>query len=265
MRLKHTPIAVLTAISLAGSASAATLLLSDNFNTQSEDWSEFNNNLNTDQAGTLKPVTYTLSNNGDTSSWSMQHGNPTRNNEMLLVGTVGDKYASLDHNFATNANNLDAPLEIKFNIWVDGNDGGGNWASIALSASQNLFVNNGGNKFSSLFRDSGGTQQFASAATVGDGVFTFADGDQITLLLSDNAGTGSAFDGNGSVAKMYVNNVLKATYTGLGLGASDGYISFQAYGANGHYDNLTITAIPEPRAALLGGLGLLALLRRRRA
>jgi uncharacterized protein (TIGR03382 family) len=30
-------------------------------------------------------------------------------------------------------------------------------------------------------------------------------------------------------------------------------------------DNLTITAIPEPGAALLGGLGMLALLRRRRA
>lgn len=34
--------------------------------------------------------------------------------------------------------------------------------------------------------------------------------------------------------------------------------------ASGTVDNLSLTVVPEPSAALLGGLGMLALLRRRR-
>jgi hypothetical protein len=41
--------------------------------------------------------------------------------------------------------------------------------------------------------------------------------------------------------------------------------SFSAGTATIGIDNIVITAIPEPTAALLGGLGLLALLRRRRS
>jgi len=53
----------------------------------------------------------------------------------------------------------------------------------------------------------------------------------------------------------YSNDFTALTYSGLGAGQS---ATFDA--ATG-----TITVIPEPSAALLGGLGLLALLRRRRA
>jgi uncharacterized protein (TIGR03382 family) len=50
----------------------------------------------------------------------------------------------------------------------------------------------------------------------------------------------------------------------LNLDATDQFISFHANSTVANIDNLSITAIPEPSAALLGGLGLLALLRRRR-
>jgi uncharacterized protein (TIGR03382 family) len=47
------------------------------------------------------------------------------------------------------------------------------------------------------------------------------------------------------------------------LTASEGYIGFSSYDIVG-IDDLKIETIPEPGAALLGGLGMLALLRRRR-
>lgn len=225
----------------ATSASAQTILLSDVFEEDNQIRDNFNANLGTTQTGTLAPMTYTLADGPQ--SWAAQHGHGGR---MLLAGynapTSQSVYASLNHNFAADANSLNAPLEIKFNIEVSVTADNSNWATIALGASQNLFVNDGANKFSSLFRDNGETQQFASGTLAGN-TMTFTDGDQITLLLSDTDGTGSAFNGNGSVAKIYINSELKGTFTDLGLGASDGYISFQAFQAQGFYDNLVVTAL----------------------
>jgi len=86
-------------------------------------------------------------------------------------------------------------------------------------------------------------------------------------VISDASGTGSAFDaGTGNaMVKFYRNNQLQRTFTGLTFGANDGFINMEAAGnVNGFFDNLSVQAIPEPSAALLGGLGLLAMLRRRR-
>jgi hypothetical protein len=127
-------------------------------------------------------------------------------------------FASLNYNFADDANALNSPLEIKFNLDVTDSADPANWGTIAVGAFQNLFVNDNRNKFSSLFRDNGATQQFQGNGTtepitgteIGS-TMTFTDGDEITLLLSDTAGTGSAFNGNGSVARIYVNDVLQFT------------------------------------------------------
>jgi hypothetical protein len=232
------------ALLLAGSASAQTTLLTDSFDTVGVGGA-FNDSgaLAADQTGTLAPLSYSRVVTGFGWEGFVQRGNGA---EMLLAGNDGSYngqvFASLDHNFAADANTLNSPLEIKFNLVVTDSANDSNWGTIALGTSQNQFVNDTANKFSSLFRDNGGTQQFASGPNIGDDLFQFVDGDEITLLLSDTAGTGSAFNGNGSVAKMYVNGDLKATFTDLGLGANDGYISFQAYGTKARYNNLAITA-----------------------
>ena len=63
----------------------------------------------------------------------------------------------------------------------------------------------------------------------------------------------------------------KSLAAGFVAGANDIAIYLQpsvGFGVNAaqlYLDNVTVTAIPEPGAALLGSLGLLALLRRRRA
>jgi uncharacterized protein (TIGR03382 family) len=50
------------------------------------------------------------------------------------------------------------------------------------------------------------------------------------------------------------DNGFNATNSKLFLGGGNGLV----------FDNIVVTTIPEPSAALLGGLGVLALLRRRR-
>lgn len=57
-----------------------------------------------------------------------------------------------------------------------------------------------------------------------------------------------------------LNNQAEVVFRVVALGGSTGGGSRDTVGI----DNFTITAIPEPTAALLGGLGLLTLLRRRR-
>lgn len=70
----------------------------------------------------------------------------------------------------------------------------------------------------------------------------------------------SAF--GGTVTNTTANNVRVVSLTGMGYDGTNGKIFF---GGSGTFDNLNVTVIPEPSAALIGGLGMLCLLRRRRA
>ncbi len=275
MKLRASHLASLAAITLAGPASAV-VLLTDNFNT-AQDGANFNDQpgLSNDQGGTLDPLTSSISYTGS-RPWSVRRGftdGGSYVSEMALIGNgtpYGDPnglntYSSLDRNFATDANNAGALLEVKFNIKVFAGLDPSDWGAVQIGSVQNSFITGASNNFGSLFRDNGATQQFNAGTTVGSTV-TFNDGDLITLLLSNAAGTGSAFNSDGAtdVLKMYVNNTLADTWTNLNFGSGDGYLTFASHNGNLAIDNLVISAIPEPGAAFLGGFGMFALLRRRR-
>jgi hypothetical protein len=105
------------------------------------------------------------------------------------------------------------------------------------------------------------------------GNITQAQGVQtIKLVISDTAGTGSAFNGvtNGAKVETFMNGVSQGVVAKT-LTANDGFLTFRAnpaawaggYGL-GYVDNLSVSVVPEPSTALLSGLGILAMLRRRR-
>lgn len=269
MKPKHQLIITCLAFAISGSANAAsTLLLTDNFNGTSGGNQIVSSGFAADQGGSLVSVGYTTA--GPGNSWNTQRGNG---------GTIAVAYDtgsfSLNRNFATDANTYNQALQISFVAYASGFTDASAWGSFTVGSAQNLFAYDGGSKFGFLFRQNDIVETYAyESATLnnlGNTSYVSYDSDSFTLLLSDTGGTGSAFSGNGSVAKLYVAGNLLSTTTLDQLSAADGYLSFGGMSVNwgagngqANIDNLAITVIPEPSAALLGGLGLLALLRRRR-
>lgn len=103
-----------------------------------------------------------------------------------------------------------------------------------------------------------------------------------TTLVTDNDWTNLALVRSGGVLNFFVNGTLAGTST-VSIGSTDGLLTLgfqQGVGTNqftGDFDEAsfftfapgafnagTDLLVPEPSAALLGGLGMLALLRRRR-
>jgi hypothetical protein len=223
----------------------ANVLLTDHFNSVSSGASAFNSTLAADQQGPLAPLTYSIT--GYSADHKIQHGN---DGQMLMAGWHGgqslDLRASLNRNFAADANAADMPLKLRFDLKITGSSNITNWAAIAIGSSQNTFITAATNKFGGLFRHNGGTQQFAAGGEISNGATWNPVGSTIEVVLSDTAGYGSPFNGKGSVAQIHVNGTPAGTWTLAQMTATDGYVSFEGYGVYALYDNLTVSlSLPE--------------------
>ncbi|MCU0796080.1 MAG: PEP-CTERM sorting domain-containing protein [Akkermansiaceae bacterium] len=260
--MKKHPIAfVLITVGFIATSSATTLLLADNFNDNPNgDASTFNNNLASTQTGLLATTTYSVQG----AAWTAQHSNGNR----LLVATSnsweGNGSVSLNNNFAVQANAANQPLQISFNIEESAAyPSTDRWVQFNVGSSQHLDVGNGGVGVGIIFRVNGAAETTTGAAG------TWAASDLITITLTNTAGTGSAFNGNGSKATVSVGATNFGTFTLAQQ--TNAFLTFSAfnYGNDqfglGTFDNLSVSLIPEPSAALLAGLGLLGFLRRRRS
>ncbi len=261
-----TIVCLLMMAGIPAASSASTLLLSDNYNDAPNGaTSTFNDNLASTQAGTLATTTYSVQG----SSYVAQHSNGS----YLLVATAndgnGNGSASLDNSFAIQANHANQALQVTFNFMgVDSYADTSRWVQFNVGNSQNLDVGSATVGAGILFRVSGVTQFLSGGASIGSQGSWSAD-DLVTITLTGTGGIGSAFNGNGSEATIKIGSTDYGTFSLAQQ--TNAYLTFSAfnYGNDqfgvGRFDNLNISLVPEPGAALLGGLGALTLLRRRRA
>lgn len=143
----------------------------------------------------------------------------------------------------------------------------GDWISFQVGTNNADSGNlaNGGTDYGILFRNNGNTERFDNGTNLGaGGTFTAGAGTLQQVLITYKFS--SFADGTSVNAVSTVNGVQVAndTFTWDG-NAGELRMELGAISANSRIDNLTISSIPEPSAALLLGLPVLGLLRRRRS
>lgn len=269
MKNKHRsilPLAALSGLILTAPAHAANvLLLSDNFT--STDGSDINQNLATRQAGTLESAG---------SNWS-EFGNTNSAISSNQLNVPSSSHVVNNADFEANLTSIDlsavSGFVMGFKMGYTGTAGA--WTSPYLST-HNVADERGNSRFGMVAFGTGDVQFYGGAvggSQVGTDLSnatlaTLVSGWNITNLnsYSFNATRITATTG---VYDAFINGVEVASNIAyaFGTGGVNGEVNFEIINVNngaGLYDDFSITTIPEPSAALLGGLGMLALLRRRR-
>ena len=231
-----TRLAAVLAASLGAGASAQTALLSDNFDTEAS----FTANPNADQSGLLSPASYTVAHPFG--------GTPIQRRgtgvlEMAFDGTSATNasriFTNADH--VTIANTLNSPIRFAFDIGASQVD----WVGLLVGTTGAWMDGSGATtEFSALFRNDGTGNKWVNGANQGG--LTTDVSSLITLELRNTAGTGSAFNGTGSVAQIWRGTTDLGIYTLEQLNATNGRFGVCTFngngGAGGTVDNFSITA-----------------------
>jgi hypothetical protein len=219
------------------------LLLEDDFDSPNESAAAFNAMIAADQQGTLAPLTYSITTAGQ--DWQAQHGNA---GEMLLVGASGyGASAALNQDFALPANEFDLPLSIQFDVRLTETTVSTCWSSISIGNTRNIIANDSRAKFGILPVLDGTLQVWTGGTSQ---PLASRGANRFRIVLSNTAGNGSAFNGNGSKATLYNGATLIGTYPLSQLTTGDGYLGFSANPYNGSWnitriDNLSITLVSD--------------------
>ncbi len=246
-------------------SSGATLLFTDNFDATGPGSPNDQITNPGRQGGSLATLGYLQAGNvqiGNTTTLPPSPGSGV--GDEFLAAFAGTAY--INHDFSTQT----VPLEITFRGLVSSiaNTGTDNWLSFSVGNATGIPFVNGANVSSILFRANGATEVWNHGSNTPGGTGAAPGFDvwsDYKVVLSDTAGTGSAFGSGGSRADYYINGSLLGTLNMNQLVAGEGFIGFASDRIVG-YDNVSISAIPEPSSVILGisGLAGLVLLRRRK-
>jgi hypothetical protein len=244
--------------SLTVGAHAATVLYSENFNGEGTNVGDYDDGTTPEivvgDIPSLQSTGISQGGNAGDTAWSLNA--PLTGEKGLRFGGAGG------YNWATGSNSATILLAGGFSISFDYTVGNpDNWMGVRVgSGAENTAINAGDVTFGALARGNGQMETFDSGADQGFGSATAnatRSAQFIYLFNSWASGTTVTFtgivDGNTVATDTFTwdaANDMKIVLTGIEIGST--------------MDNIVITAVPEPSAALLGGLGLLALLRRRR-
>lgn len=250
----------LAAASLAAlvQTTSADILFSDNFNIGPGGNPDANQNLNFDladrQAGPLAPATYSgLGGNhqvGNTGTYVGQPGGAT-NGGYVLTAINGNWQSDL--NLAVI---VAGPLTIDFDLYELTNSAS-DWGACSLRGAGSAFPVAGSGEFGFLRRHNGGVQVFQNGGAISSVASwdtpNFALDPHWKLIFTDTAGTGSAFNGNGSVVTIVNGATTLGTITlnqlnraGLKLGFDSAGGGDSTTGGFAGIDNLAISGTLAP-------------------
>jgi hypothetical protein len=261
--MKHSipTIVALAAVAIASPTSAATLLYSENFNGEGNSFGAYDNGTtpetNVGGIGVLQSTGINQTGNAGDTAWSTTTS-VGPGNMGLRFGPAGG------YNWATGDNSAIILAAGGFSISFDYTipEKGDEWIGVRVgSGPENIAITEPGVTFGALARGNGLMQTFDNGADQGFGTV----GTNVTRSAQFNyaftswaAGTTVTFTGI-----IDGNTVATDTFT---WDASDNMKIVLSGSVNGNLvDSIQVSTIPEPSAALLGGLSVLALLRRRRA
>lgn len=260
--MKPNPLSIAALVALAMSAAAshaATVLYSENFDGEGTAGDAYNDGttpeINVGGIGVLAATGISQGGNATDTAWLVNSPG---------TGERGLRFGG-GYNWATGANAATILAAGGFSVSFDYNVTVGefSWACVRVgSGAENSAVNAGDVTFGALARANGQMQTFENGA--GDsfgaaGPVGLHSAQFFYAFNSWEAGTTVTFTG------ILDGNTI-ATDTFTWDATNDMKIVFSADNVPGTtIDNIVVSTIPEPSAALLGGLGMLALLRRRRA
>lgn len=250
----------------AGTSSAATVLYSENFN--SEATPNYNAGTTSETnfgaaIGVLQSSGTGQSGNAANTAWQFSTGGLTGGQRGLRFGT------SPGYNWATGAIGAlivaDGGFSVSYDFDLNGFGTDDDWMSVRVgNGAENIDVNNANVDYGVLTRGDGRMQTFEGGGGPLDVTSLGTMGARAThrftlqyAFTSFAAGSTVNFTG-------FVDGVQIGTDTFTWNGTDDVKI-FLGGRVNGSLiDNVEVSTIPEPSAALLSGLGILALIRRRR-
>ena len=224
---------------------ADTNLLTDTFAiTGTPDATDLNYELSLRQTGALALMPWAGAN-----TWQCQVGNGG-NNELLLAGSQ----AYLQNDFAPTANAVNKPLVITFNGKVSFDNGvSSSWFSLNLNNTSSGYGPDYAS-FCALFRENGGSQMFKNGSLLASPNWS-ATGvtnqyQTFKAIFSDPPGTGSPFNGKGSIVKIYAGATLLGGYALNQL--SSGYIGFGGtnYPVLVNIDNVQVSVLMSSGAMI---------------